>query len=41
MDTGRRPAPPEPVEGDEERGGDPTGDPRIERAVPPSAPEKR
>lgn len=41
---GRRPAvQPEPHEGDEpaERGGDTPQDPRIERAVPPSAPEKR
>lgn len=41
---GRRPAPePEPHEGDEptERGGGTSQDPRIERAVPPSAPERR
>ena len=44
MDTGRRPAPQsEPDEGDEptERGGDTRHDPRIERAVPRPAPEKR
>ena len=42
MDTSRPAPQPEPHEGDAaERGGNPTQDPRIERAVPPSAPEKR
>lgn len=44
MDTRRHPAPePEPHEGEdlEGRGGDTPQDPRIERAVPPPAPERR
>ena len=44
MDTSRRPAPePESHEDEDttERGGDTSQDPRIERAVPPSAPERR